>query len=54
MRREERIIYFLLVFAGGLPLVGAIADHKPFGAGITISVVLVALGVAGLVRSVTR
>ncbi|MFT3692243.1 MAG: hypothetical protein QM831_03825 [Kofleriaceae bacterium] len=54
MQREERVIYLLLIFAGGLPVIGHIEKGGPIGAGITIAIAMVALGIIGLISDLWR
>lgn len=54
MQREERVIYLLLIFAGGLPVIGHLEHGGPIGAGITISIAMVVLGIIGLISDLWR
>ena len=51
---EERAIYGGLVLVGALPLVGSLARHGAVGAGLTICMLMVAIGTIGLVLDAWR
>jgi len=48
---EERATYVVLILAGFLPLVAAVLAGGRVGAGVTISFLMLAIGVTGLVSS---
>lgn len=51
---EERATYVVLILAGLLPLVAAVLSGGRAGAGVTISFLMLAIGVTGLVSSTWR
>lgn len=51
---EERATYVVLILAGLLPLVAAVLSGGRAGAGVTISFLMLAIGVNGLVSSTWR
>ncbi len=53
-RREEIILYTLLLVIGALPIVGVLADGATFGAEATIGLILFLLGALGLVAAAVR
>jgi hypothetical protein len=52
--REETAIYLGLVLAGGLPCVGWLVRGGAAGAGITLCIAMIALGLVGLLGLVVR
>ncbi len=53
-RREELILYAVLVAVGAIPVTGTLAEHAGFGAEATLGLVLLLLGLAGLLAALAR